>query len=985
MGEVTSNDGLIKIFISKRKASDSFLDDLMERLNTEPDLQVLSQADMQGDDLDKSQVEYANRADVAVFLFSLESCAPAKGEAAEDRLDPYAGLLTGFHTPVSCQVDEAEAVGRRARDHEAAPKVISVFLDVYERAQGRRPSWAPRLDVAALSQELAKRPQTQWLTKRSIVPVTPGGQETAARTDAVEVVVEAIMRCVSDLRVRVGLDAPEQAYLERESENWVNGCLHEDLSGTQNSLIDFAPSRFLELGVRRTIKGSPLLPVHEALFQRGRHPVILLAEAGSGKTTSVATAALTMAARWGGAMERQARRIVRQRPFPMNGPRHVPVVLRASRVAAQARARNVFSESSDMLYDAIGVLLLGQETPPRAAIDYARLRRSILPYAVFIDGLDEIDNFKIERVLRKAAASLHADLEDKGGTVALTRRSGEQLDDEFDWLELQRPTPSQARRYVLRACGGDKRLARHAARKALSLMRGPEGVEIMSKPLSLSAFMGLVHEGAVVEQPSDILAHTIHVKLREDVTGYAPKDLEPILNALALAVSFGAGEDGLSRAEVLQSVERDAEALGLLTDGVTPQALLKVILKSGLLIEDRPAPDVVTLRFRIAAYREVMASARLREVFEAGGDALPVGVQPRRLAPVAVRAILKGMRGPPLHRLLRACLANLDAGIVREAEFRSDWLTHTARMLAAIGADERARDAELVRITGEVEAAYVADSPSWTPPLRDRVLEALYALVRQDDPVAHAAALEDMRARLFPEGAHWAPWPHPTENGQPAWLAAAPVTVAAFRAFMHETGALQQMTRAQFTSFAYAAVNWGGDDRADIPVVGVTWDEAVRFAQHLTQKARREGRIGDGEILRLPTLGEWRGFMAFMSNGRRYPWGMDEEEEHTVNRLGNGLDWPSSSGAYDSYGLHGLYDFGSNVCCWLIPDRDGQDVWPPRLDGVDPRGGGGSWMKDLRFCDIADTSAYRSASARESDLGLRLVRTTGAAALYGSR
>jgi len=52
-------------------------------------------------------------------------------------------------------------------------------------------------------------------------------------------------------------------------------------------------------------------------------------------------------------------------------------------------------------------------------------------------------------------------------------------------------------------------------------------------------------------------------------------------------------------------------------------------------------------------------------------------------------------------------------------------------------------------------------------------------------------------------------------------------------------------------------MNRCGDQKDDVPVYNVSWNEAVEFCRRLTQRERAAGRIPDGYEYRLPTEAEW--------------------------------------------------------------------------------------------------------------------------------
>ena len=159
---------------------------------------------------------------------------------------------------------------------------------------------------------------------------------------------------------------------------------------------------------------------------------------------------------------------------------------------------------------------------------------------------------------------------------------------------------------------------------------------------------------------------------------------------------------------------------------------------------------------------------------------------------------------------------------------------------------------------------------------------------------------------------------------------------------------------------AYARTNPGANDSwrelsfvqgDDHPVVDVSWEEQIAFCKWLTEKERKEGRIGSRDEYRLPTDMEWSfavgiGEEEYGQGGRpgvfgktekedrSYPWGTMwpppqnagnyfGEEAKGVLWVGNNDDWPIS-GYRDGY-VHtspvgtfaknnlGIHDLGGNV------------------------------------------------------------------------
>lgn len=128
-----------------------------------------------------------------------------------------------------------------------------------------------------------------------------------------------------------------------------------------------------------------------------------------------------------------------------------------------------------------------------------------------------------------------------------------------------------------------------------------------------------------------------------------------------------------------------------------------------------------------------------------------------------------------------------------------------------------------------------------------------------------------------------------------------PVTNAEFAAFIEATG---YQTRAEKRGIG---PNWlqAAKDRADHPVVYVTWDDAVAYCNWRS--------IQEGLLHRLPTEAEWERAAKGDTNGL-YPWG-DENPDgrcgwNRSERLGT-----SPVRAFAPNGF-GLYDMVGNVWQW---------------------------------------------------------------------
>ncbi len=211
----------------------------------------------------------------------------------------------------------------------------------------------------------------------------------------------------------------------------------------------------------------------------------------------------------------------------------------------------------------------------------------------------------------------------------------------------------------------------------------------------------------------------------------------------------------------------------------------------------------------------------------------------------------------------------------------------------------------------------------------------------------------------IPAGWFWMGW----DAGLPAerprhrvWvdafaLARVPVTNRDYDRYLQATGA--------------PPPRWWADARFDHPeqpVVGVTWDEAVRFCAWLAGAA--------GEERRLPTEAEWEKAARGGLDGARFPWGDVRPASPAFDRPPFVTDTPANA-----YGLRAL----SGVCHEWCLDWD-SDVYyadSPAHNPCGPSTGtrrisrGGAW----RHADPWSPVAHRSSlppGLGHSDYGFRV-------------
>lgn len=154
----------------------------------------------------------------------------------------------------------------------------------------------------------------------------------------------------------------------------------------------------------------------------------------------------------------------------------------------------------------------------------------------------------------------------------------------------------------------------------------------------------------------------------------------------------------------------------------------------------------------------------------------------------------------------------------------------------------------------------------------------------------------------------------------------------------------------------------------DLPVVGVSWNDAVTYCAWRTR---------DGRTVRLPTEAEWE-YAARGGQEGLFAWG--EEVPAWIPSGGRGpLDapWPVTLGTPTGFGLFGISanihewcaDWHSNEYYSQSPERN--PAGPPT--GVRRASRGGSWRHARTLCR-ATLRSKLDPSFRYTDYGFRLAR-----------
>jgi formylglycine-generating enzyme required for sulfatase activity len=193
------------------------------------------------------------------------------------------------------------------------------------------------------------------------------------------------------------------------------------------------------------------------------------------------------------------------------------------------------------------------------------------------------------------------------------------------------------------------------------------------------------------------------------------------------------------------------------------------------------------------------------------------------------------------------------------------------------------------------------------------------------------------------------------------------------------------VTRAEYEAFLYATRHEPPRDwsfppfaRADPPVVGVSWTDAVAYCAWRSQKDSEGNTEADRRQVRLPTEAEWE-FAARGCQTGQFPWG-DTVPEWIPNGGRGPLSapWPVTLGEPTAFGLLGI---ATNVHEWCA-DWYGADYYgrSPERNPTGPDYGmrrvarGGAWRHARTLCRVTERSRL-DPSFRYNDFGFRVVRS----------
>jgi formylglycine-generating enzyme required for sulfatase activity/predicted Ser/Thr protein kinase len=232
---------------------------------------------------------------------------------------------------------------------------------------------------------------------------------------------------------------------------------------------------------------------------------------------------------------------------------------------------------------------------------------------------------------------------------------------------------------------------------------------------------------------------------------------------------------------------------------------------------------------------------------------------------------------------------------------------------------------------------------------------------------------------------------HAVVIGYPLAMSKHEVTVGEFREFVEATRREMPGCNTYDGEWRYqATASWqapGFSQSAEHPVACTSWNDAVAFAQWLSQKS--------GQAYRLPSASEWE-YAARAGADSRQPWAPDASgacsdanvaDQSAAQRFPGWITFPCSDGYVNTAPVgsfranaFGLNDLLGNVFEWV------EDCWHPNYSGAPTDGSarrdgdctehelrGGSWFSSPRFVDASYRNRFET-DYRSSAVGFRLVR-----------
>ncbi len=807
-------------------------------------------------------------------------------------------------------------------------------------------------------------------------------------------------------------------------------ALDESPLGADESPFSFDPQRFIELFAQFDHSSEPsrttsAMPVSEFFFHAWERPLILQGEAGVGKSTTAAAVALAMASTWHDVFARFSGRLAngtwRENAVPRinRGLQWFPVLTRCS------WASKFFTDGNpdvDRLLDIITMVLLGtDEIPSPDAREDLRERMSNQPYALLFDGLDEVEESRKGMALVHSAVDLWNEInrgDQKLRVLILTREFKRNIADvdkaslkQLSWNQISNFLSS----YALSA--GEQQneaIQSHIFRDAEELWRGGGvNADPLKTPLLLNAFCWMeINRGSFKGNRTefcrnviDYLAANRRIVARPGEVLSSDK-VRKLLQRLAYdATSSDLGRGIMTADDAEQVVESwGRSVIDHHLSGEQCRAILQQVShQTGLLYRMRSSDGSAYYSFeKRELFREYLAGERMAEGGLTHQTIRQLRATPEKLQqwePAIGFAAAMRSEDTDVHTSMKLPTSLLDSAQASDAAPEA-YLWSSAALTTLVESARRLELPDFSSYIDKILTVYRKHKSEWTPLERSLFAERMMLLARKTNAKISTTIASHLFDKFLDGSSQWLPL-----ADQPGLsIARTPVLVFEYRQFLEDNPTNKRYwTHARLPEEKNlitethssadgghpepdggAQEHWTSSDqwnrqmdRPGNPVVFVTWFEAVAYCAWKTRTMRESGDLDPDEVVRLPTVEEWMSIVRFVSKGERYPWGnaslrVGTSAQAVVNSYHSGVHGTSVPGVFDSYGLDGLYDFGSNTRSWLANDTALAD----RIDEEeDVPTAGGSWA-DFEVSLFRSNTEPRLEDplARRVFLGFRVVK-----------
>jgi formylglycine-generating enzyme required for sulfatase activity len=148
-------------------------------------------------------------------------------------------------------------------------------------------------------------------------------------------------------------------------------------------------------------------------------------------------------------------------------------------------------------------------------------------------------------------------------------------------------------------------------------------------------------------------------------------------------------------------------------------------------------------------------------------------------------------------------------------------------------------------------------------------------------------------------------------------------------------------------------------------VVGISWYEAEAYCRWLTVFWRKNNKITEAEVVRLPTRAEWEA-TARNKHGQEYPWGATDFDPACANTEESNLGQTTPVDMYPAGRTpDGVWDMAGNVIEWTA-DRHEEAKDRAWLKG-------GSWYSDKDYAKSSAAVVWHIWAGWDLNLGFRVV------------